>query len=211
MMKTNYHLLALEEIDKLQSQEKRAKLLIHTCCAICGCHPLRELSEVFDITVMFNNSNIYPMSEYERRKQELLHYIDHHNQHDSHPIQIVITPYDNENYTKHLAPFANEPERGKRCDLCYRKRMQEGFKYASEHHFDYYTTVMSISRQKDSQHLNQIGKDLQNQFPNVKYFFSDFKKDNGILKANEIAKAFNMYRQSYCGCIYSYLKSKDQD
>ena len=84
--------------------------------------------------------------------------------------------------------------------------MKEGFEYAKNNHFDYYTTVMTISRQKDSQVLNEIASRIQLQYPEVSYFHSDFKKDNGILKANKIILENQMYRQDYCGCLYSWQK-----
>ena len=96
------------------------------------------------------------------------------------------------------------PEGKERCFACYAKRMDEGFKYAAENNFDYYTTVMSISRQKNSQKLNVIGSTLEKKYNKVKYFYSDFKKKDGNLKSNQIAKENDMYRQDYCGCIYSY-------
>lgn len=189
----------------------KPRLLLHVCCAPCACFPLDFLKDTFDITILYNNSNIYPASEYHRRLDELKRYLHQLNADLSTPIQLIETAYQNVEYTKKLEPLKDEPERGKRCLLCYRLRMQEGFSYAAQHHFDYYTTVMTISRQKDSQVLNQIGQELQQHYPQVTYFYSDFKKNDGILKANELIQANALYRQDYCGCLYSSLQSKESE
>ncbi len=202
-MKTNYYLHSVNEINKIKNFKKKPKLLIHACCAPCACYPLTFLNDVFDCTIIYNNSNIYPKEEYLRRINELRNYLTHL----STTIQLIELTYNNEEYNQILKVYANEPEKGKRCHLCYRTRIKEGFEYASQHGFDYYTTVMTISRQKDSQVLNEIAKELEMNYPTVQYFYSDFKKSDGILKANEIIKEYNMYRQDYCGCIYSFLKN----
>ena len=119
-------------------------------------------------------------------------------------VKIVKTPYRGVEYVKNLVPLKDEPEGGKRCHLCYRLRIEEGYQYAEEHGFDYYTTVMTISRQKDSRVMNEIGADLQKSYPNTRYFHSDFKKNGGLEKAAEIIKKYNIYSQNYCGCIFSY-------
>ena len=119
---------------------------------------------------------------------------------------MIETPYKNEEYNKNLEPYKEQKEGLDRCKLCYKIRMDEAYKYASENNFDYFTTVMTISRQKNSIVLNNIGLELQEKYKNTKYFISDFKKNKGIDKGLEIAKERNMYRQDYCGCIYSYNK-----
>ena len=111
-------------------------------------------------------------------------------------------------YNKNLEPYKEQKEGLDRCKLCYKIRMDEAYKYASDNNFDYFTTVMTISRQKNSIVLNNIGLELQEKYKNTKYFIADFKKNKGIDKGLEIAKERNMYRQDYCGCIYSYNKRK---
>lgn len=161
--------------------------------------------------MLYNNSNIYPAEEYQRRLDELERYLKHFNALQDVPVSLVVPSYDNVAYTEKLEPLKDEPERGKRCHLCYRLRMKEGFEYAQQHHFDYYTTVMTISRQKDSQVLNQIGAELEALYPSVHYFYSDFKKADGILKANQLIQENKLYRQDYCGCFYSFNKRKESD
>ena len=206
-MKINYYKESLNELKKINTENKPS-LLLHACCGPCAVWPIEFLADYFHITIFYNNSNIYPEEEYSRRLNELKQYLDDYNMHHTNPIQIIIPPYDNVAYTKKLEPLKDEPERGKRCHLCYGLRMKEGLEYAKQHHYEYYTTVMTISRQKDSQVLNEIGLKIASAYPEVHYFVSDFKKDNGILKANQIISEHNMYRQDYCGCIYSWQTRK---
>lgn len=202
--KVNYYQQSLNEIDEIKRKGYRPKLLLHACCAPCATFPLEFLSEVFNCTLLYNNSNIYPSDEYNRRLNELKNYLEKINSTNSHPIQLVEVPYNNEEYTKKLEPLKDYPEGSMRCITCYTLRMHEAYQYAANHQFDYFTTVMTISRQKDSQKLNEIGSKLQAQFPTVKYFYSDFKKKQGIDRGRELSMQYNLYRQQYCGCIFSY-------
>ena len=155
----------------------------------------------FSLTLYYNNSNIYPKEEYERRKNELIRFV-HEVYGES--VSMVFPAYDNVSYTKELEPMKDDPEGWERCFYCYEKRMEEAYRYATEHDYDYMTTVMSISRQKDSQKLNEIGEKLSKKYPKVKYFYSDFKKKGGQIRRDEIVKEYDLYHQDYCGCIYSY-------
>ena len=202
--KKKYYLLQLEEAEKVKKMDHKPSLLMHTCCGVCVSWPALYLSELFDLTLYYNNDNIYPFEEYQRRYDELVRLIYTYNNEKGTNIKIVKTDYDGENYLKKLEPLKDEPERGARCHLCYRLRMNLAIKYAAENGFDYFTTVMSISRQKDSKVMNQIGEELERIY-NVKYFYSDFKKDGGLEKGNQLANSYGLYRQQYCGCYYSYL------
>lgn len=202
--KINYYQQSLDEINEIKKKGIRPTLLLHACCAPCATFPLEFLNEIFDCTILYNNSNIYPSDEYHRRLNELKQYLSYINKHNTHQIHLIEVPYDNESYTKKLEPLKDYPEGSQRCFTCYTLRMHEAYQYAQDHHFDYFTTVMTISRQKDSQKLNEIGTALQKQFPNVKYFHSDFKKKQGIDRGRELSNQYNLYRQQYCGCIYSY-------
>lgn len=203
-IKNQYLNLQLEELMTIKQSLKRPTLLMHTCCAVCACWPIMYLSEYFDMTLFFNNDNIYPYQEYERRYQELEKFVEKYNKENNRNVKIIQTAFNGEAYHKLLEPLKDEPEKGKRCILCYSLRMDEAYKYASENNYDYFTTVMTISRQKDSNTLNEIGKKLSTKYPNVKYFYSDLKKQAGLEKGNKIANDNNMYRQNYCGCLYSY-------
>lgn len=206
MPKVNYYQKSLDIIHDLQAKHERPKLLLHACCAVCAGWPLEFLHETFDVTVFYNNSNIWPQEEFERRRDELLRLIHEIYGED---IPVIIPSYDNVSYTKELEPMKDDPEGWQRCFYCYEKRMNEAFQYAKENGFDYVTTVMSISRQKDSQKLNEIGERLEKKYPGVKYLYSDFKKKGGQVRRDEIVKEYDLYAQDYCGCIYSYQERKN--
>lgn len=202
--KNNYWKMGWDEIINNTHDHKKPTLLLHACCAPCGCFPIELLSDYFHITLFYNNSNIYPQAEYLKRLHELEDYVKIINEQLVNPVKLVILPYDNDNYTNKLAVLKNLPEGQGRCFLCYALRMREGFQYAEDHHFDYFTTVMTISRQKNSTKINEIGTALAHLFKNTRYFYSDFKKNRGIDRALELRKQYNLYQQQYCGCIYSY-------
>lgn len=203
--KKKYYYLQEKTIEEIQTLPCKPTLLMHTCCAVCGCYPLLYLSQYFELTLYYNNDNIYPFEEYQRRYLELEKVVEQYNLKHHCEIKIVKTDFQGSNYLKKLEPLKDEPEKGKRCLLCYYLRMDAAMNYAEENHFDYFTTVMTISRQKDSIVLNQIGEKLQAKYPTVQYFYSDFKKNHGLEKGNQIANEMGLYRQQYCGCYYSYL------
>lgn len=201
--KTLYYDKSIEELNRIKELKTRPTLGIHVCCGPCFAFPLEFLSSYFKIYVLYANSNIYPNNEYNRRLDELKKYLDYFNDKYSSDVELIVFEYDNENYNKKLEPFKNEKEGGNRCFLCYELRMDLTYKYADDHNFDYFTTVMTISRQKNSYKLNEIGEKLSHKYK-TKYFFSDFKKKKGIDRSIELRKQLNMYNQLYCGCIYSY-------
>ena len=207
--KINYWKMSVEEMTRIQAEGRHPKLLMHACCAPCSAFPLEFLSGVFEVTFYYNNSNIYPAAEYQRRLEELKRYLEEVNPTLPHPVQLIVPPYRNEEFTARLAVLKDVPEGGGRCFLCYGLRMDEAYRYASEHHYDYFTTVMTISRQKNSQKLNEIGRQLSHKYPNVPYFYSDFKKKKGIDRGQELSRLHQLYRQDYCGCLYSYEKRQE--
>lgn len=195
-MKINYHLKFLEELEKIG--DSKPSLLLHVCCGPCSSNIIQELKEKFTITIYYSNSNIYPSEEYTRRYQELVSFRDTFD--DS--IEIVEQEYRPIEYLNNISLYSNEPEGGKRCYLCYSLRMKDAKRYASKHQFDYWTTVLSVSPHKNSQWINEIGLAMDQ--GDSKFLCSDFKKDSGYLKSTRMASEYHMYRQSYCGCIYSY-------
>ena len=190
-----------KQISELQG---KPTLLIHICCGVCSVYPLQYLRKYFNITIFFSNSNIYPYEEYNKRLDALQTYLAYLN---DPSINLIIDKYDNEEYTKQLLPLKDEPESGRRCKLCYRMRMEETFRYASKHNYEYCTTVMSISNRKNADWLNEIGQELENKY-NVKYLYANFKKDGGIIQNDILNKELNLYHQDYCGCIYSIRNEK---
>lgn len=198
----NYQKSLLKTLDNIKNDGKKPSLLLHVCCGPCFTIPHQILRDYFDITIIYNNSNIYPSDEYNRRFSELKEYL---SKVDSN-IKIIEYPYEYLTYIKDLEPYKDMPEGHERCRLCFRKRLSQGYKYASEHDFDYFGTVMTISRYKNAQDINKIGLELEKSYPNTKWLEADFKKNNGYENSLLIIKENNMYLQEYCGCEYSYKK-----
>ena len=198
--KINYQEKLLDLLENLRKNGIKPKLCLHACCGPCFTLPYEIIKDYFDITVIYNNSNIYPEEEYHRRLDEFKAYIESIGA----KIEFVEFDYDNTTYNKDLEPLANDSEGHERCRVCFRKRLKQGFDYAKEHGFDFFGTVMTISRYKNAQDINKIGYQLEKEFGPVKWLPADFKKNNGYEKSLEIVKEHEMYFQEYCGCIYSY-------
>lgn len=190
-----------EQISRIKSKKT---LLLHVCCGVCSVYPLLYLKKYFNITIYFSNSNIYPYEEFLKRLDALNKYLDILK---DPTIKVIVPKYDNDSFTKDLEEYKDEKEGGKRCYLCYKKRMEEAYKYANSHNFNYFTTVMSISNRKNADYINEIGETLQTVYPNTTYLYADFKKDDGITENERLNKELNLYHQNYCGCIYSFRNS----
>jgi epoxyqueuosine reductase len=201
----NYYKKSLEMLKQIPEGQKPS-LLLHACCGPCSTFPLTFLCPHFTVTILFNNSNIYPSQEYERRLGELKKFLAYFARDYGYEVGLVVMPYDNDAYNRDLESYAAEEEGGQRCRLCYRKRMKEAYDYAEDHDYAYFTTVMTISRQKDSEIINGIGALLEKDHSRTKYFFSDFKKNKGIDIAREMRLRYGLYNQLYCGCKYTYAK-----
>lgn len=210
-IKTNYYLESRKIIDSLNNRDTKPTILLHACCGPCAIYPLIDLCPYFDVTLMYNNSNIYPKDEYDRRLEELRKVLDYVKHDYGYGVKLIVTPYDNETYNIDLEPFKDMPEGRERCFICYEKRLKEGYDYAEEHGFDYYSSVMSISRFKNAQKLNEIGRRLEALHAHTKYFYSDFKKNDGQLIALKLKNYYNLYQQTYCGCKYTYEKAKKEN
>lgn len=204
--RVNYYDKSLEIIKNIGDLPQKPKLLLHACCGPCSCFPLTFLCPIFDVTIYFNNSNIYPENEYNRRLEELKKLLGYYKRDYGFDVKIIETKYDNDSFNIDLEPYKDLPEGQKRCFICFEKRMDDAFKYADEHGFDYFTTVMTISRQKNSQKLNEIGEELSSKYKNTKYFYSDFKKKDGALLGIQLKNKYDLYQQLYCGCKYTYEK-----
>lgn len=196
----NYQKILEKELQNIKISGKKPKLLLHACCGPCFTIPHEILKSFFDITILYNNSNIYPKKEHDRRLNELKKYISDLGV----KIKIIETKYDNDLYNLDLEPRASDKEGHERCRICFRKRLKEGFEYASKNGFDYFGTVMTISRYKNAQDINKIGETLQKDYPTVKWLYADFKKNDGYEKSLIIIKEHETYFQEYCGCKYSY-------
>lgn len=187
-------------IEKLNKDQYRPKLLIHSCCAPCSSYVLEYLSNYFDITVFYYNPNIYPEEEYRKRVEEQQQLIK------SMPlpskVQFIPGEYKPEDYYRKVKGFEDEPEGGARCFACYELRLNEAAKMASDGGFDYFTTTLSISPYKNAEKLVEIGSRVGKEY-GVAYLPSDFKKKNGYKRSIELSNEYHLYRQDYCGCVYS--------
>lgn len=175
-------------------------LLLHSCCAPCSSACITRLKDYFNITIIYYNPNIEPYEEYEKRKQEqkrLIKLIDSKNK-----IDIIDCDYDNDIYHKITKGHEMDKEKGPRCYICYKQRLEYTAKKAKELNFDYFTTTLSVSPYKISRWINEIGLDLMKEY-NIKFLPADFKKKNGYKLSIELSNKYNLYRQNYCGCIYS--------
>lgn len=196
MAQNNYKkfLEVISNIDKSQ----KPKLLLHVCCAPCSTACLEKLDNYFDITVFFYNPNISPFEEYQKRLEEEKTYLSKKYPH----IQVVEVGYESEKFDELAKGLEDMPEGGSRCKLCYRLRLQKTGEYAKHKGFDYFTTTLTVSPYKHSDTLNAVGEEISN-LVGVKYLFSDFKKNDGYKRSIELSKQYNLYRQDYCGCVYS--------
>ena len=204
--KINYQKEQEKILQKLDKNSQKPTLLLHVCCGPCFTYPYELIKEYFDITIIYNNSNIYPEEEYNRRLNELKKYLSDIG---ANNIKVIEFPYDNATYNIDLEPYADQREGMDRCRICFRKRLGQAIEYADEHGFDYVGTVMSISRFKNSQDLNKIGLEFS-KGKRVKWLPADFKKNCGYEKSLDIVRAYKMYFQHYCGCKFSIRAKKEE-
>lgn len=200
----NYQVILDKTLENLTSVPK---LLLHACCAPCSSYVIEYLSNYFEITLLFYNPNIDTEEEYNYRYQELKRFINEFK--TKYPVHLVNLGYLKEEYEEIIPGLENEPERGKRCLKCYRLRLEKSFQYAKEKHFDYITTTLTLSPHKNSQVINNIGKELEDlyQFP---YLYSDFKKREGYKRSITLSHEYHLYRQDYCGCRFSKKKGQEE-
>jgi len=194
----NYQLVLDSMLENIKKLSIKPRLLLHSCCAPCSSYVLEYLLPYFDITILYYNPNIYPEEEYVRRKEELKRFVSICN----YKIPIIEKTYRKEEYDQAVLGFEHLKERSERCFRCYELRMREAANYAKENNFDYFTTTLSISPHKDSLKINEIGQKLEKEL-GISYLYADFKKKNGYLRSLELSKKYNLYRQDYCGCVYS--------
>ena len=200
MNKINYQ----KELDKIILNITKSgslpRLMLHSCCAPCSSYVIEYLNPYFNITVLYYNPNISPVEEYEKRKAEQIRFI---KEFDSvNPVHICDCDYDGKKYEEAIKGLENEPEGGLRCVKCFYLRLEETAKTAKKLNFDYFCTTLSISPLKNAELLNKIGKNLSEKY-DIKYLPSDFKKREGYKRSVELSKKYNLYRQNFCGCVYS--------
>ena len=198
MNKRNYSKELEELIAGLDKSGPKPKLLLHVCCAPCSSYCLEYLAPHFDITAFFYNPNMDSQEEYAKRAAELRRFVKDSGLN----VDIVIREYDSKPFYDMARGLENVPEGGVRCFKCYELRMKEAAKFARDYGFDYFTTTLSISPLKNSEKINEIGEML-GRFYKVDHLPSDFKKKEGYKRSIELSREYNLYRQNYCGCVYS--------
>lgn len=203
--KINYQKILEENIDRIlktknqNNNSNKPTLLLHACCAPCSTYVLEYLESIFDITVLYYNPNIYPKEENTFRENEIKTLLESPCFSN---IKLINLAYEPKEFYDYIKGYEHIKEGGERCERCYKLRLLETAKKAKELSFDYFCTTLSISPLKNAEKLNEIGLELQKEY-NVSYLFSDFKKKNGYKRSVELSKEHNLYRQDYCGCIFS--------
>lgn len=206
VIKQNYQL----ELDKVLADlpaGTHPRLLLHACCAPCSSYVLEYLAQYFDITLFYYNPNISSKEEYSKRVQEVQRLL--REMPLSAPVHFLAGRYDPERFFVMAKGMENLPEGGERCFACYRLRLTEAADAAKEGHFDWFTTTLSISPHKNAQKLNEIGIELAEK-AGVHWLPSDFKKRGGYQRSIVLSHQYNLYRQNYCGCVYSAAEAKDR-
>ena len=207
MNKQNYHAKMMGMIKEHCKDGKVPTLLLHSCCAPCSSYCLELLSEYFAVTVLYYNPNIFPPEEYHMRVEEQARFIE--NFPAKHKIHFVEGKYDTERFYEMAKGMEQLKEGGERCFACYELRLRESAEYAKENGYDFFTTTLSISPLKNAAKLNEIGEKLEQEYI-IPYLYSDFKKQNGYKRSTEISNEYDMYRQYYCGCVYSKKQRDDE-
>lgn len=203
-----------KELDKIIEIDKREDLLpslfLHSCCAPCSSYTIEYLSKYFKITVFYYNPNISPVEEYEKRKAEQIRLIK--SMKTENKVEFLDCGYDYNDFEKIASGYENCREGGERCFRCYDMRLRKTAEEAKKGGFDYFCTTLSISPLKNSQKINEIGFSLEKEI-GVKWLPSDFKKKEGYKRSIELSKKYNLYRQNFCGCVYSknQINSKENN
>lgn len=198
-MQENYSKKCEEILNTIKTKKT---ILLHSCCGPCSSYVITYLTNFFDITILYYNPNISPYEEYLKRKEEQIKIIKELNKIYENKIDIIDCDYDNEIYEKNIKGLEKEPERGKRCEICYEMRIKKTAEIAKENNYDYFCTTLSVSPFKNATLINQIGEKMEKAY-NINWLYSDFKKKDGYKKSIALSQKYNLYRQNYCGCIYS--------
>ena len=205
MNRRNYQKELEAELSNLENEGRAPTLFLHSCCAPCSSYVLEYLSRYFEITVFYYNPNISPASEYEERAREQERLI--REMETVHPVRFLCGEYRPELFYEAVKGLEQEPEGGVRCTECFKLRLLEAARLAKEGDFDYFTTTLTISPLKDAERLNRIGEEAGARY-GVRFLNSDFKKRNGYKRSTELSREYGLYRQDYCGCVFSRRQAK---
>lgn len=195
----------LEMEKQMKNLEEGTDLLLHACCAPCSSAVLERIANHFKISIFYYNPNITDKDEYQKRIEEIKKLIT--LIHPKYPVKLIEGDYVPEKFMEMAKGLENEPERGKRCYKCYEMRLEETAKIAEKLGFQVFATTLTLSPHKNSNWINEIGETLNNKY-NTTYLYSDFKKKEGYKRSIILSKEYNLYRQDYCGCIYSKRKNE---
>ncbi|WP_024752504.1 epoxyqueuosine reductase QueH [Treponema phagedenis] len=208
-MKINYNILMEETIENLKTSGIVSTLLLHSCCAPCSSSVIKRLAPHFKLTVFYYNPNIDSDNEYKKRAEEQQRLIEIYNAQKLFPIpvRIITAEYSPEAFYTIAKGYENCREGGERCFRCYHLRLSITAEAAQKNGFDYFCSTLSVSPLKNAEKINKIGSALSTE--NCRWLSSDFKKKNGYLSSIELSKRFGLYRQDYCGCIYSKNERAD--
>lgn len=206
-MKQNYQ-KQMETIVAALPEGARPRLLLHSCCGPCSSYVLEALTPFFQVTVFYYNPNIQPRDEYDLRLENQRRIISMLP--TPCAVDILECGYDGDAFVKASAGLELEPEGGARCTACFRLRLEQTARQAQIHGFEYFCTTLSVSPHKDADRLNQIGMEMQERY-GVRFLPSDFKKREGYKRSIQLSKEYGLYRQNYCGCIFSKQVDNDSE
>lgn len=197
-MKHNYHKMMMGIIHELDSKKERPKLLLHSCCAPCSSYVLELLRNFFDIEILFFNPNIAPEQEYAKRFEEQVRLVEEMGLN----YQVIEAEQESRLFYEAIKGCEALGEGSERCIRCFTLRLDKAARYAKTNRFDFFTTTLTISPKKNAEMINKIGLELGNQYQ-TRYLVSDFKKNNGYKCSVDLSKKYHLYRQNYCGCVFS--------
>ena len=199
------------KFDKIVGQFGDAKpgILLHSCCGPCSSSVLELLSKYFDVTVLWYNPNLYPEAEYDKRLETQKQLIDAIAE-DGVQAKLLVEPWRSEDYFSSIKGLENEPEEGKRCLECFRIRLEETARIASERGFEWFCTTLTVSSRKDAVAINAIGREAEAKY-GVKWLPSEFKKREGNHRSIILSEKYGLYRQEYCGCVFSFVNREKND
>lgn len=207
MEKINYQLETDKYIEEMQKRGEREKLLLHACCAPCSSYVLEYLCRFFDITVYFSNPNITDEAEYEKRLAELYRLCSEAP--FCSGVDVVRDPAGADAFFEAVRGLGGEPEGGSRCEKCFRLRLERSAQYAKSNGYGLFATTLTVSPHKNAQLINSIGFETAQKY-GVNYLPSDFKKRGGYQRSIVLSREYGIYRQQYCGCVFSYISAEEQ-
>lgn len=199
--KRNFQKELENKLEQIQTAGEVPQILLHSCCAPCSSYCIEYLSQYFEITVFYFNPNISMEEEYYKRVKEQQRFISEFPA--KHKVNFIEGDYEPKRFFDAVKDYEKCPEGGERCFICYRLRLEETAKLAKSLEYDYFTTTLTISPLKNSAKLNEIGWELGEKY-GIPYLLSDFKKREGYKRSIELSKEYELYRQDYCGCVYSH-------